>query len=209
MTSILRIAGTALVLLGLLAAPALAKICKQEVVRATSREYVSRSFGAFPGSWSAWRKKVRRIHGDGWQAWRRAERRRINCRQRRDSSGRRRWTCTRAAVPCRPDRTTAGIGRPTTPTGTPGSGNPGACASSLPVDADYVPIREKLALGARGPQVTSLQYLLQQHCYDDVEADGDFGPKTEEAVRAFQRNNKLDVDGIVGPATLDALTGTG
>ena len=36
-------------------------------------------------------------------------------------------------------------------------------------------------------------------------ADGKFGAKTEEAVKAFQRDHSLTADGIVGPATWDAL----
>jgi peptidoglycan hydrolase-like protein with peptidoglycan-binding domain len=35
-----------------------------------------------------------------------------------------------------------------------------------------------------------------------VEAVGNFGPKTEEAVKAWQTKNGLKADGIVGPATL-------
>ena len=41
--------------------------------------------------------------------------------------------------------------------------------------------------------------LLQQKL--GIEPIGNFGPKTEEAVKAFQRNNGLTADGIVGPGT--------
>ena len=40
-----------------------------------------------------------------------------------------------------------------------------------------------------------------------VEADGYFGPSTEDAVKAFQRANHLHADGVIGDATWAALTG--
>ena len=50
--------------------------------------------------------------------------------------------------------------------------------------------------GSRGEVVKQIQTSL--HLYPD----GIFGRQTEEAVKEFQRKNRLTVDGIVGPATL-------
>lgn len=55
--------------------------------------------------------------------------------------------------------------------------------------------------GSKGDEVKTLQKLL------GVTVDGDFGPKTDEAVRHFQRMHDLVADGIVGAMTWAALTG--
>ena len=58
--------------------------------------------------------------------------------------------------------------------------------------------------GARNHPVKTLQYLLRQHGHN-VAVDGAFGPKTDAAVRDFQRKKGLQVDGDVGPQTWSAL----
>ena len=52
--------------------------------------------------------------------------------------------------------------------------------------------------------VQTLQHLLRARGHA-VTVDGIFGPKTENAVRAFQQEKNLAVDGIVGPNTWSAL----
>jgi len=48
--------------------------------------------------------------------------------------------------------------------------------------------------------VRSLQYLINAYGADLV-VDGIFGPRTDAAVRSYQRTHGLVVDGIVGPKT--------
>ena len=55
-----------------------------------------------------------------------------------------------------------------------------------------------------GPAVAAVQSELARLGYD-VQADGEFGPLTDAAVRAFQTTAGLAVDGVVGPLTLAAL----
>jgi hypothetical protein len=49
---------------------------------------------------------------------------------------------------------------------------------------------------------------LVPHNYKPIQVDGDFGSATEGVVKQFQRLSGLPADGIVGPATWDALIAT-
>ena len=71
----------------------------------------------------------------------------------------------------------------------------------LPV---YALGKRQLKKGMRGTDVWDLQRRLNAKGAK-LTADGDFGPKTDSAVRSFQRSHKLSVDGIAGPKTIAAL----
>lgn len=73
------------------------------------------------------------------------------------------------------------------------------CTLNLPV----------LHRGSEGESVKALQILLIGKGYScgGWGADGDFGLATEEAVRKFQRDNGLTMDGIVGTETWSKLLG--
>lgn len=59
--------------------------------------------------------------------------------------------------------------------------------------------------GSRGEAVKQLQANLNKLGYNCGAVDGIFGPKTEAAVKAFQKAYSLTVDGIAGPATLGKI----
>lgn len=58
--------------------------------------------------------------------------------------------------------------------------------------------------GAEGNITYLIQAMLVCHSFD-IDADGIFGPATENAVREFQKRNGLSVDGIVGKNTFNKL----
>lgn len=59
--------------------------------------------------------------------------------------------------------------------------------------------------GAKGDAVKLLQQQLRALGYDPGAIDGVFGTRTDKAVKAFQSENGLDVDGIVGEFTWTRL----
>lgn len=64
-----------------------------------------------------------------------------------------------------------------------------------------------LKVGSTGPLVASLQRTLNARVTPspELDADGDFGAMTEGVVKEFQKEKKLDANGIVGPETWEAL----
>jgi peptidoglycan hydrolase-like protein with peptidoglycan-binding domain len=70
---------------------------------------------------------------------------------------------------------------------------------------DHTDIVGRLSIGSRGPEVVTLQTLLTEQGYDPGPSDGVFGSRTRRAVIAFQNDEGLLVDGIVGSVTASAL----
>ena len=62
-----------------------------------------------------------------------------------------------------------------------------------------------LKSGMRGYEVSMLQNGLNFLNYGCGSVDGEFGPKTEQAVKLFQETNGLEADGIAGDQTWGAL----
>lgn len=73
---------------------------------------------------------------------------------------------------------------------------PVAAAHAAPASSGGV-----LRAGSKGEDVQRVQKAL------GIVADGDFGPGTERAVKAWQQANGLAPDGVVGPKTLAKLIG--
>lgn len=72
-----------------------------------------------------------------------------------------------------------------------------------------LPPQPTLRRGSRGTYVKYAQNKLLSKLYPLGNADGIFGAKTETAVREFQRENNLAVDGVIGPATWSVLSQIG
>src|SRR5579871_4425213 len=56
-----------------------------------------------------------------------------------------------------------------------------------------------------GADVLAVQRRLRALGFDPGPLDGEYGPASERAVRAFQAAARIEVDGVVGPETRKAL----
>ncbi|MBQ8536166.1 MAG: peptidoglycan-binding protein, partial [Clostridia bacterium] len=74
-------------------------------------------------------------------------------------------------------------------------------SSSAPEYNEYKTRR----VGNKGERVLMIQERLNDLGYNAGAEDGSYGKTTEAAVKAFQTDNGLQVDGVAGPATLKKL----
>lgn len=84
----------------------------------------------------------------------------------------------------------------------------GILANILATNAETTETAHLLRRGDRGEEVKAAQRLLLKwdaECLPEYGADGDFGSETERAVREYQEEKGLKIDGIIGPKTLEAL----
>ena len=82
------------------------------------------------------------------------------------------------------------------------------CAAFVLKNSAYLNFGESEALsklGSQGKEVTAIQEALRDRGLFSGEATGYYGTKTQTAVRRFQQQKGLTVDGIAGPQTLGAL----
>lgn len=72
---------------------------------------------------------------------------------------------------------------------------------------DYTMEFKNLKKGSRGEQVKALQILLNGRGYSCGSIDGNFGLKTDAALRKYQKAKGLTADGIAGKKTMAKLLG--
>ena len=77
--------------------------------------------------------------------------------------------------------------------------------SSTPTAPATLPEGVVLRRGAKSAEVRQVQEALVALGYSTT-IDGKFGPATAQAVKSFQASSGLTDDGVVGPATLSALS---
>lgn len=67
-------------------------------------------------------------------------------------------------------------------------------------------VSQKFRRGNRSTCVRHIQTIVNASAVTSkLAVDGSFGPATEAAVKAFQKNRRITIDGIVGPATWGQL----
>src|SRR5947209_8596428 len=75
--------------------------------------------------------------------------------------------------------------------------------AALPGDPDT----PQLSNGSTGSEVSAIQTVLKNGGFYTGAVDGDFGPLTDTAVRAYQTQRGVSIDGVVGDQTWFAPAG--
>jgi len=95
---------------------------------------------------------------------------------------------------------------------TTSNGQSGGANLPAPPAAEKAPAQVETELGERtlsngvtGPDVSTLQAILQARRYGPVKVTGTFDAATAAAVKRFQEDAGLAVDGVVGPQTRPRL----
>ncbi|GAA2510733.1 hypothetical protein GCM10010276_66720 [Streptomyces longisporus] len=96
---------------------------------------------------------------------------------------------------------------PGTPTSAPSKSTPAPAKPPWLTECTTYSGTELTQLGDRGQRVVQVQCMLTKRGYGvgGSGVDGDFGKATDAAVRSFQSDKGLEVDGQVGPNTWAAL----
>lgn len=80
------------------------------------------------------------------------------------------------------------------------------CMSLVHLICQNIDRQEVLSkIGSSGKEVTAIQKALKERGLFTADITGYYGTQTQAAVRKFQRQKGLTVDGIAGPQTLSAL----
>jgi hypothetical protein len=77
--------------------------------------------------------------------------------------------------------------------------------AEAPKPASTAKVEEELAPGAKGDRVKLMQEKLKEKGFYVVNCDGDFGPKTIEAVKKFKEANKLPAGPKMGKKAQEVL----
>lgn len=70
---------------------------------------------------------------------------------------------------------------------------------------DTVTLSGTIGSGSKGDMVKKVQYLLKKKGYYNGEITGNYTQDIITAVKKFQKDNKLTIDGFCGPATCNLL----
>ncbi|MFE5242376.1 MULTISPECIES: peptidoglycan-binding domain-containing protein [unclassified Streptomyces] len=73
-------------------------------------------------------------------------------------------------------------------------------------DGTYLSLNCSMQQGSSGAGVRALQLTLNKCYRESLDVDGDFGPRTRDALKRAQAREGISVDGGYGPQTRNALT---